>query len=801
MKVLVVEDNENSRVLLESALEASGYEVVSAENGRLALEIAQLTPPDLIISDILMPEMDGYALCRAIKAEEALRTIPFIFYTATYTDPSDERFAMELGASRFIIKPMEMEPFLTEIKKVLAEHQTARLTVPEQPLKNDRELQIGHAAILSRKLDKKVHDLKEESHKLKTSQERYRRLVEALRNDYFFYAHYPDGKFFYISPSITEVLGYSQEEFLVQYTEYLTDDPAKHNRLKGERISPYELMTHHRNGGLRYLEVSEIPVFDKQGQVLSVEGIAHDITKRKQIEQELKKTQDSLQKAQQIAHLGNLDWNLITDELWWSDEIYRILGLEPNAFAATYESFLSHIHPDDKEFVVKSIEKAMTAGGTYNIDHRIILKDGCERIVSEQGVITFDESSGKPVRMVGTIQDITERKRMEEEREILASQLRQAQKMESIGTLAGGIAHDFNNILTPILGYTEIVMQSLPADSENSINLREVLNAGLRAKDLVKQILTFSRSSGEEREPVALQPIIKESLKLLRSSLPTTIKIHENVDPDCSPILANPTQIHQILMNLCTNAYQAMRNNGGKLTVSLSDIELGPDDYVGNINLQPGKYLRLEVSDTGPGINPTLQEKIFEPYFTTKAHGEGTGLGLSVVHGIVKNHGGHITLYSEPNQGTTFHIYLPKITTTAFAAQPEAKGEIIGGTESILLVDDEEAIVKLEKTILENLGYRVTALTSSTEAMEFFKEAPRNIDLVITDMTMPTMTGAELSQKLLKIRPDIPIILCSGFSEIINEAKAKSLGVREYAMKPLLRKDIAKIVRRVLDEQ
>jgi ABC-type amino acid transport substrate-binding protein/nitrogen-specific signal transduction histidine kinase/ActR/RegA family two-component response regulator len=397
-------------------------------------------------------------------------------------------------------------------------------------------------------------------------------------------------------------------------------------------------------------------------------------------------------------------------------------------------------------------------------------------------------------------QEISERHQTEKEKDALAKQLLQVQKMEAIGTLAGGIAHDFNNILTPIIGYAEMALEEVPLDSISRGYLKEILNAGGRARNLVKQILTFSHRTEQEKKPVQLEPIIREALKLLRSSIPTTIKIQESIDPDSrASILADPTQIHQIIMNLCTNAYHAMREHGGVLSVSLAEVEFDQDDQVRSLDLPPGRYLRLEVSDTGPGIEPALRERIFDPYFTTKTKDEGTGLGLALVHGIVKDHNGRVTLYSEMGRGTTFHVYLPEIIPSLFK-EGLVEEEIVGGSERILLVDDEEIIVLMQKRILESLGYKVTAFLSSVETLESFKEAPGNFDLVMTDMTMPEMTGAELAVKLLDIRPDIPIILCSGFSNIINKDKAKLLGIREYIMKPVAKKQLAVAVRKLLDE-
>jgi len=396
--------------------------------------------------------------------------------------------------------------------------------------------------------------------------------------------------------------------------------------------------------------------------------------------------------------------------------------------------------------------------------------------------------------VVHTAKDITEQRKLE-------AQLRQTQKMEAIGTLAGGIAHDFNNILTPILGYAELVRGQLTAGGQAWINQGEIVKAGRRAKELVQQILTISRRSEHAQKPIEITPIVKEALKLLRSSIPSTIEIRQKIDPDCGLVMADPTQIHQVIMNLCTNAYQAMQEKGGILGVALTEVKLGPEIYPLHLHLQPGQYLRLEISDTGHGVPPEIRERIFEPYFTTKAEKKGTGLGLAVVHGIVQTHHGHITVYSEPGQGSTFHVYLPRIDTEVTSPVEELVEENPRGTERVLLVDDEESICRMEHAMLSALGYQVTALSSSVDSLEAFRRQPDSYDLIITDMTMPNMTGSELAQKIMAIRADLPIILCTGFSELINEEKAKALGIRGFLMKPVDMKNLAKTVRRVLDEK
>jgi PAS domain S-box-containing protein len=387
--------------------------------------------------------------------------------------------------------------------------------------------------------------------------------------------------------------------------------------------------------------------------------------------------------------------------------------------------------------------------------------------------------------------DVTEKWQLEK-------RLAQAQKMEAIGTLAGGIAHDFNNILSAIVGYTELSLIDIPKGSALHNNLQQVLKAGGRAKELVRQILTFSRQRKSELLPVKVSLMINEALKLLRASLPTTIKIRHSLESNRS-VLTDPTNIHQVLMNLCTNASYVMQDEGGILEVSLSDVELDAEFAKKHADIQPGKFINLTVKDSGSGMTPEVTERIFDPFFTTKKLGEGTGMGLSVVHGIVKSHGGTITVESSPGKGSKFSVFLPAIETEApdTADQPQL---VITGSERILFVDDEDFQADIGKRLLERLGYRVTAKTNSIEAFELFCQNPHEFDLVITDMTMPDLTGDILARKIIAVRPDIPIIICTGYSERINPDIVKEIGIRELAMKPVVMKDIAQMIERVLSK-
>ena len=397
--------------------------------------------------------------------------------------------------------------------------------------------------------------------------------------------------------------------------------------------------------------------------------------------------------------------------------------------------------------------------------------------------------------------DITERKKVEKEKIELELQLSQKQKMEAIGTLAGGIAHDFNNILGAMQGYVELSLDDLTEGSTVRDNLEQILSCINRAAKLVKQILTFSRKDQQEqeKEPLQISSIIKEVLRMLRSSLPATIKISRKIHADSSMVLADSTQIHQVLVNLCTNASHAMQGEDGLLEVSLEDVNLESETRIGDEYLGSGTYVKLSVSDSGCGMEKEVVERIFEPFFTTRKVNEGTGLGLSVVHGIIKSHDGVITVSSTPGEGTTFDIFFPKIESCEIQ-EPQSSESNTREREVILLVDDEEMMLDVTRQILERLGFDVVAKTSSIDALEAFQEEPDEFDLVITDQVMPNMTGTQLARKLVSIRPDISVILCSGFPENVCPEELKSIGIKEFIAKPISKQEIATIIRKVLDK-
>jgi len=411
----------------------------------------------------------------------------------------------------------------------------------------------------------------------------------------------------------------------------------------------------------------------------------------------------------------------------------------------------------------------------------------------EQTITPVRDSSGAIVSFVAIGRDITSDLLMEE-------QLRQSQKLKAIGTLAGGIAHDFNNILGAIIGYTELSMDTPNLNPQIRQNLEQILKSGLRAAALVRQILAFSRKSIHEQKPVRLSLIIQEALTMLRAAIPTTIEIRQHLPEDRIMIMADPVQVHQVLINLCTNAAQAMSANGGTLEISLDSVGLHGQDLVRYPELRPGRYAKLTVCDTGPGIASSIIEHIFEPFFTTKEVGKGTGMGLAVVDGIVKSHGGTITVENLTGRGAAFTVLLPRIDEAA-ETEEETSSELPCGNEHILLLDDENFLIDSGRKMLEQLGYKVTAATGSSEALAAFRQAPDFFDLVITDYTMPQMTGYDFALQLFETRPDIPVILCTGYSETISPEKAEAAGISAFIYKPVSKRELAIKIREVLDKK
>lgn len=431
------------------------------------------------------------------------------------------------------------------------------------------------------------------------------------------------------------------------------------------------------------------------------------------------------------------------------------------------------------------------------LETRCLKKSGdiAEAMVSFRIVRDVD---GSPLHFIAQIQDISERKRIERDQILLNEKLRQSQKMEAVGTLAGGIAHDFNNILAAILGYAELARLRLADRPKEQQPLDEVVKAANRAKNLVQQILVFSHKREEKRGPIKIDVVVKEALNLIRQTIPSTIPIHVALDPQIGTIQADPTQIHQVVINLCTNAYHAVRDTHGEIEVRLKPVEIDPQLSKQNPGLRFGTYAQLTIKDTGAGMTPSVRSRVFEPFFTTKKQGEGTGMGLAVVYGIIQSHKGFIEVESEVGVGTTFRVSFPLLIGVE-SEVPDTRESLPRGSERILFVDDESMLARLGKITLETLGYQATSTSSANEALEMFSRNPDGYDLIISDQSMPGMSGAQLAQELMHIRPDIPIVLCTGYSDSVDADKAKALGVKAFLQKPIEQKTLAVTIREILD--
>jgi PAS domain S-box-containing protein len=856
-----------------------------------------------------------------------------------------------------------------------------------------------------------VTERKQAEEKLARSETRYRELVQYANSAILRLKS--DGAITFINEYGQALFGYSYKELLgkhvsillpqvdstgadlTQLVQDIVDHPERYVNNVNENIC--------RDGSLVWMSWTNKPIFDEDGRVAEILAVGTDITDRKQAEEALRKSEMRLNEAQRIAHLGSWGWDFKTEGVYWSDETYRIFGVEKKDFGLTYQSFLACIHPDDRKAVDEALHMSVEdPQKTHDIEFRVVRPDGSERIVHGRGEVLFD-ADRKPVNMVGTVLDITERKQAEEalrrsnatqkgisailqttltceteeelggtclkvceeltqskfgfigeitkdglqdiaisdpgwqackmtntsghcrppgnfkihgiygrvlsdskplftndpahhpdsiglpsghpplraflgvpliqegrtlgmiavgnrqggyrkaeqdtlealapaiveallrkrseealrqaheelelrvqertkdlqnaydslqtateERRKLEDQLRQSQKMEAIGTVAGGIAHDFNNILAAIMGFTGMVVEDMPKSSKETRYLRRVLKAAYRGRDLVKQILAFSQKTELTRAPVLVSPIIEETTQLLRASLPTTVEIVLDIRATSATVHASAIELQQVLMNLATNGSRAMGEKGGTLHIGLTDVDLKTEVPFIDSAMEPGAYMQLVVRDTGVGMSPGLMERIFEPYFTTRATGEGTGMGLAVVYGIVKSLNGTIAVESEPGVGSTFRVFLPKVRADAQSG-PYSASEIPHGAERVLFVDDEDLIVELGKALLERLGYAVTALADSTKALDLFSSDPSAFDLVILDQTMPKLTGLRLAKEILKIQPGIPIILCTGHSDSVSPQKAKEAGIRAFLMKPLSNKELAEVIRKVLN--
>ena len=666
--------------------------------------------------------------------------------------------------------------------------------------REDKPVSPRYNARLIEQMEQRIRDLQEENARLRNRENEYQ-MIFAHANDVIMIMD-PEFRIKSISPSVRRLIGYSPERLLGRRfmdlgllpPQYLDQAIADASRVQeGERLecAIYEVIA--KDGSRRWGEFSSSPIF-RDGVITGQINLCRDITEKKQAEENLRESEKIFRNIAETSR--DVIFRVTTDGTfsYVSPSGEQVFGYSPQEFIGTH--ILSYPASFDYQASAQAFARAVNGSRVDLFEFQAVRKDGALVPVEVSAApITRD---GEIIGVQGIARDISERKEAERRQQELEDQVRQAQKMEAIGTLAGGIAHDFNNILASIIGYTELASEEISEGTQLHQNLQEVLKGSYRARDLVRQILTFSRKAEEEKKPVQVKLMVKESLKLLRSTLPANIRIEKSIASD-SLVMCHPTQIHQIIMNLSTNAAHAMDPEGGTLRIEMADTYLDNAEAEGFHGMSPGGYLDLSISDTGAGMAQNIIPQIFDPYFTTKQKGSGTGLGLSVVHGIVSSLNGQISVNSEPGLGTRFRILLPRLTSASQPPQQNIQSPVTGGSERLLIVDDEPALADLLRQMLVQLGYGVTARTSSTEALELFRENSGAFDLVITDMMMPGMTGTVLAQQIRAIRSDIPIILCTGYSEQIDARTATSYGVSAYTLKPVVKQQLAGLVRRLLD--
>jgi PAS domain S-box-containing protein len=660
-----------------------------------------------------------------------------------------------------------------------------------------------------------IHELRVHQIELKMQNEELRRTqgeLEKTRNRYSHLYDFSPVGYFSVSEkgiitaanlTIASMVGVVRGALIGKpLTHYVLNEDQdiyyKHRRrlLETEKPQVCDLRFVKSDGHQFYGRLECVIVKNKEDELKEIRAAVNDITERKTAEEALREKTNFLDKIIESSAVST----------WISDEKGTAIRANPAClkfFGATEDEVIgkynifkdavienSGFMPDIREVFGKGRPANMVIDYDFGAVDHVDVKNATHKIINS--ILTpIIDGNGKVTNAIVQTIDLTDIKRMERE-------LNQAQKLESIGNLAGGIAHDFNNILSSIIGFTELSLDEVKKGSNLEDNLQEIYTAGKRAKELVSQILAFARQTNEKVKPVDMGEIVRETLKLIRSSVPADIEIRKMINSD-SPVIGNWTLLQQVLMNLAANAVDAMEANGGILELTVSDVVVDQFFAKNHNLLGPGDYVKITVSDTGAGIAPETINFIFEPYYTTKETGSGTGLGLASVHGTVKKYGGTVMVESQPGQGSIFTILLPVSQRQEIMApyQPEVLSR---GSEKILLVDDELPIVKMGQRALERLGYKVTARTSSIEALKLFQAKPNEFDLVITDMTMPNLTGEKLAIELLKIRRNIPVILCTGYSKKISDEKASQIGIKAFAEKPMVKSDLAKLVRKVLDD-
>ncbi len=772
VKILAIDDQVDNLLVMSTMLSdlIDDSVILTAESGTKGIEIADAELPDVILLDVIMAGIDGFETCRRLKTGTRTKHIPIIMLTAIRTDSESHTKGLELGADAFLSKPIEETELVAQIEAML------RIKKAEDQLRQEK-------TILEDLVDEKVNELKK-------SENRYQMLVRTSPDG--FATCDLEGRVLDANPAFLDMLGYTMEE-LSQKTLFDFTPPHWHQMEQniiakalsaGENLK-FEKEYIRKDGTIIPVFLSSWVILDENGNPEQLSSFVQDITERKTAEKERALLASALEQTAESIIITDSQGKII----YVNPAFETISGFnKTNTIGHHFDTFIKSIEEtQSNENIWENLRNGFNWSGTIVTKK----KDGTN-IEEEISVSPIRDGSGVITNFVASKYDMSRERQLEK-------QLIQAQKMEALGTLAGGIAHDFNNVLHGMSMSAHTTRKKLPEDTPVKKYLDRMLIFCDRGAALVKQILTFSRQMEEKYSIIQISSTVKEVLIMMKSALPSTITIEQNIAGSTGNISGNLSHIYQVVMNLCSNAGYAMRETGGILRVSLQNASIKRQEAWSH-GIQGGHYLELTISDTGSGMPQSVQEKIFEPFYTTKPKGEGTGLGLSVVHGIVKAHDGHIQVDSEIGAGTTFKIQFP-IVKEAIHKKEEAKNLSLLGNERILLVDDEDTMVDLMNNILGDFGYSVKTAYNGKEALEIFNKDPFYFDLVITDQTMPEMTGDELAKAFKEKNPDLPIILMTGFSYKIDKNKAKEIGIDEVLMKPFEINNLGQLIRKLLNAE
>jgi PAS domain S-box-containing protein len=748
MKILIAEDNAFSRTLLKKTVTKAGYDVVAVEDGEAAWEVLQQEEvPKLALIDWMMPGMSGVDLCRKIREKESALPIYIILLTAK-TEKEDVLEGFAAGADDFIKKPFDSGELMARI-------------------------QVGRRLV--------------EQHALLHC------LIDSIPDPIYF----KDNRGLYLgcNKAYETFVGINEED-IINNTDsaFLPESQAQKAHMEdlrvlanGTRVES-EGWIEGSDGRNVYLSTLKTPYMESAAGSSGMIAISRDLTRRIEMEQEVKRLAVAVEQSTESIIIADRDGVI----RYANSAFESITGYSPEEVTGkSPDLFKSDTHDDE---FYRTLLDTISTGSKWEGRISSCRKDG--NLFDVEAIIyPICDESGKTQNYVAISRDITLELAFER-------QMRQTQKMNAIGELAGGVSHDFNNILTAILGYVALCMNNAEEGSKVQGYLKEIVKAGDRASKLVRQILTFSRQEEQDFHSVALQPVIDDSLGMVKTTIKPNITVDVDIDSECGPILGDTTQIQQVMVNLCTNAVHALGRGQGSLQVSLKQVELlGKKHGERVVDLDPGLYACITVEDTGKGMDQETMERIFEPYFTTKKKGEGTGFGLSIVHGIVSKHNGYVAVDSEPGKGTVFTLYFPLLLGTEEEEKKAIDHSTPEGFGHILFVDDDEAVLSMGSEILESFGYTVSAAANGKEALDIFEEDPDRFDAVVSDYSMPEMNGYELIKKCLELQPGLPAILCSGYREKAEGENLDELGHTAFVLKPLDWRDLSRTIQQEINKR